>query len=180
MLIAAKHLGLTIIEQPIRTIYEPGNPTSHFRPFRDSMRIGYVLLRFTLIGILSAALDNLVFYFLMRETGNIIASQAGARLASVCFNYPAVRRAVFLSGEPHRTQLPRYLFLVAANCSLSYTGITIAMMAWAANVFLAKVIAEAALFIANLLIQREWIFTRRKRARERLGAGIDTAVAFRL
>ena len=46
MLIAAKHLGVEVIEQPIQTIYGEGNPTSHFEPLRDSMRIYFVLLRF--------------------------------------------------------------------------------------------------------------------------------------
>src|SRR6516165_1346724 len=163
-LIAAKHIGVRILEEPIRTIYEPGNPSSHFHPWRDSMRIGYVLLRFSMIGILSAILDNLVFLLLFRATGSIIGSQAGARFVSVFFNYTAVRRAVFLSDEPHRILLPRYLLLVAASGCLSYTGITILTTGLSANVFLAKVIAETLLFITNLTIQREWIFTRRASA----------------
>ena len=128
------------------------------------MRIGYVLLRFTMIGILTAVLDNLAFYFLFRETGSIIGSQAGARIACVFFNYPAVRTAVFLSDEPHRILLPRYLLLVAASCGLSYMGIKILTAALPANILLAKVIAETLLFIINLTIQREWIFTRRANA----------------
>ena len=49
MLTAAKHLSVPIVEQPIRTIYAPGNPTSHFNPLKDSMRIGFVLARFTML-----------------------------------------------------------------------------------------------------------------------------------
>jgi putative flippase GtrA len=113
---------------------------------------------------LSAVLDNLVFYLLVRETGSVIGSQIGARIASVLFNYPAVKKAVFLSDEPHRILLPRYLLLVAVNCCLSYIGITVVMTASPANVFLAKVIAEALLFITSLTIQREWIFRRRASA----------------
>jgi glycosyltransferase involved in cell wall biosynthesis/SAM-dependent methyltransferase len=164
MLIAAKHMGLRIVEQPIRTIYEPGNPSSHFRPFRDSLRIGYVLLRFSLIGLMTAVLDNLIFYLLFQKTGNVILSQAGARIASVLFNYQAVRRAVFLSDEPHAVLLPRYLLLVAANCCLSYMGIMILTTALPAGVYSAKVTAETLLFFINLTIQREWIFTRRANA----------------
>ena len=44
MLIAAKHLGLAVVEEPIETIYAPGNPTSHFDPLRDSMKIYFVLV----------------------------------------------------------------------------------------------------------------------------------------
>lgn len=37
--------GERIVEVPIQTIYEPGNPTSHFRPVQDSVRIYRVLAR---------------------------------------------------------------------------------------------------------------------------------------
>jgi glycosyltransferase involved in cell wall biosynthesis len=42
-LLAAAAAGDTIVERPIQTIYEPGNPTSHFRPLQDSIRIYRVL-----------------------------------------------------------------------------------------------------------------------------------------
>ena len=32
MLIAARQAGVPLVEVPIRTIYEPGNKTSHFNP----------------------------------------------------------------------------------------------------------------------------------------------------
>jgi dolichol-phosphate mannosyltransferase len=166
-LIAAKHMGIRILEQPIRTIYELGNPTSHFHPFLDSMRIGYVLLRFSMIGILSAVLDNLVFCLLFLETGSIIGSQIGARIASIFFNYTAVRRAVFLSDEPHQILLPRYLLLAATSCFISYTGITTVTAAFPVNVLLAKIFVETFLFIVNLTIQREWVFTKRGHPRSR-------------
>jgi putative flippase GtrA len=163
MLIAAKHLGVRLIEQPIRTIYEPGNPSSHFRPLRDSMRIYFVLMRFSLISLFTAALDNLVFYLLFLGTGSIVASQAGARTASVLFQYPLVRRAVFLSDDQHRIVLPRFLLLVAANAAMAYLGIKFLTSVMPIAVFPAKVLAEAALFILSFLIQRNWIFSRRAR-----------------
>jgi glycosyltransferase involved in cell wall biosynthesis len=44
-LLAAAAAGDTIVERPIQTIYERGNPTSHFRPLQDSIRIYRVLAR---------------------------------------------------------------------------------------------------------------------------------------
>ena len=44
-LLAAAAAGDTIVEMPIQTIYEPGNPSSHFRPLQDSVRIYRVLGR---------------------------------------------------------------------------------------------------------------------------------------
>jgi glycosyltransferase involved in cell wall biosynthesis len=161
MLIAAKHLGTRIVEQPIRTIYEPGNPTSHFRPLWDSMRIGYVLFRSSMIAIATAALDNLAFYVLYSATGSIAVSQALARAMAVCFNYPLIRKAVFLSDEPHGILLPRYLLLVAVNCGLSYAAIKAVTAVFPENVFTAKVAVETLLFLFNVIIQRDWIFRKR-------------------
>jgi glycosyltransferase involved in cell wall biosynthesis len=44
-LLAAAASGDAIVERPIQTIYERGNPTSHFRPLQDSIRIYRVLVR---------------------------------------------------------------------------------------------------------------------------------------
>jgi len=96
MLIAAKHLGVQVIEEPIRAIYEAGNPTSHFQPLRDSMRIYFVLLRFALISLMTWGLDNLMFYVLFHAWGVVAAALVCARVLSLAFNYTFVRKAVFL------------------------------------------------------------------------------------
>jgi len=163
MLVAVKHLGLRVTEHPIRTIYEPGNPTSHFRPWRDSMRIYWVLFRFSLISLATASLDNAVFYLLFHWTGSIFGSQAGARCAAVMFQYPLVRRAVFFSSEGHRVLFPRFLLLVAVNAALSYAGIRALTQAAPVSVPAAKILCEALLFLGNFMIQRDIIFTRRAR-----------------
>jgi len=165
MLIAAKHMGLRVVEQPIRTIYQPGNPSSHFRPIRDSMRIYFLLLRFAGIGLLSAVLDNLVFCGLFRATGSILRAQVGARLASILFNYPAVRRAVFYSGERHRVVLPKYLLVVVANATLSYFGVRILTQGFSMGVLRAKLAAEAVLFFFSFLVQRDLVFAKRAASR---------------
>jgi putative flippase GtrA len=170
MLIAAKHLGVLVSEQRIRTIYEAGNPTSHFRPFRDSIRICYALLRFGLIGLASAVLDHVAFYLLFGATASVPAALAAARLISMDFNYSAVKNAVFLSDESHRNLLPRYLLLVAANAALSYTGIQFVTSTALMGAVPAKILVETVLFAANFIIQRDFIFTRRARARHALAA----------
>ncbi|HEU5023186.1 MAG TPA: glycosyltransferase [Bryobacteraceae bacterium] len=163
MLIAAKHLGFHVIEQPIRTIYEAGNPTSHFEPLRDSMRIYFVLLRFGTISLLTAALDNILFYMFFHGSGNIAASLFGARLIALGFNYAAVRKAVFLSREQHRIALPRYLLLAAANVALSYSLITFLSGTLGFHVMPSKIAVESVLFIGNFAIQRDFVFATAKR-----------------
>jgi putative flippase GtrA len=166
MLIAAKHLGVPLLEEPIRTIYAPGNTTSHFEPLRDSMRIYFVLLRFGFISLLTAALDNLLFYSFFRGSGVVAVSLLGARLIALAFNYTAVRRSVFFSREPHSVVLPRYLLLAAANVSLSYALISFLTMMLSTGVMPAKISTETFLFIANFAMQRDFVFARRSRKAE--------------
>ena len=164
MLIAAKHQGIRVLEQPIRTIYEPGNPTSHFQPLRDSMRIYFVLLRFAGIAVLTALLDNVIFTLIYRATGSVLEAQAAARVVAAAFNYTAVRNAVFFSSERHRVVLPRYLALVLANSALSYGGIMWLTATMPVGVLWAKIAAESFLFLANFAIQRDFVFTKRMNA----------------
>ena len=161
MLVAAKHLGVEVVEQPIRTIYEPHNPSSHFHPLRDSMRIYFVLFRFSLVAMLSSALDNLLFFLALHWGATLMGAQLGARVVSVLFNYSAVRKAAFHSGQAHRVVLPRYLALVAVNVLLSYAGIRFLIGTFPVSLFAAKVLAETLLFFVNFVVQRDLVFTRR-------------------
>lgn len=161
MLTAAKHLSIPIIEEPIRTIYAPGNPTSHFNPLTDSMWIGFVLARFTMLSLATAALDNLVFSAAIRGGFTPGSAQVMARAAAVLVNYPLARRAVFLSEEPHRSTLVRYLALVLGSGFLSFQLLSFFERWLGLSILNAKILAESALFIVNFLIQRDFIFMRR-------------------
>jgi putative flippase GtrA len=159
MLTAAKHLSVPIVEQPIRTIYAPGNPTSHFNPLKDSMRIGFVLARFTMLSLGTAVLDNVVFFLAIGLGAP--AAQVIARAAAVCVNYPLARRAVFLSKEPGTSTLRRYLGLVAVSGLVSFQLLRLLEQRLGWSVLDAKIAAESALFILNFMIQRDWVFVRK-------------------
>lgn len=161
MLIAAKHLGVEVLEEPIQTIYGEGNRTSHFEPLRDSMRIYFVLLRFGLISLLTAGLDNLAFFLIFRASGVLPAALFGARLLALAFNYTTVRKAVFLSREQHQIVLPRYLLLAAANVGFAYALIGFLTRVLAMGVMPAKISVETLLFIGNFAIQRDFVFRKR-------------------
>lgn len=162
MLIAAKHREVPIIEQTIKTVYEPGNPTSHFNPLIDSLRISFVLIRFSSISLLSAVIDNTVFILAFKATGQVITAQVAGRTAATCFNYPAGRRAVFLSDGKHRVLLPRYLGLVALLGTLSYFLMNYILNPVIHNIFVSKILGEGMLFVLSFVIQRDFVFSRAK------------------
>src|ERR1017187_6274873 len=160
MLIAVRQQAIRIAEVPIRTIYEPGNRTSHFNPLIDSMKIYFVLLRFSSVSLATAALDTLVFYLASRRLGNLAASQALGRLLAVAFNYSMVRRAVFFSKLRHASVLPEYLLLVCVSGVASYAGIQLLNSRFHFQLLPAKLLVEMLLFFANFAIQRDFIFGR--------------------
>jgi len=157
MLIASKHLGLRVVEERIQTIYAPGNPGSHFDPLRDSMKIYFVLFRFTALSLGTAVLDNIVFALAIRMGLAAVTAQVAARALAVCVNYPLARRSVFLSKEPHRSTLVRYLTLVAGSGYLSFQLLTY-IERFGMGVLDAKILAESALFLLNFVVLRDWVF----------------------
>ena len=171
MLIAAHHSSVPVIEEPIRTIYEDGNKSSHFNPIVDSMKIYFVLARFGSVSLMTALLDNLVFYLAFRHSGHILGSQILARVFAVGFNYSMVRRSVFYSKQRHKTVLPKYLLLVLVSGSVSYAGIRLLSAKLGTNPVSAKLMVETVLFFANFAVQRIFIFKPQAGGRPSLPEG---------
>lgn len=176
MLIAAHRLSIPLVEEPIRTIYQPGNPSSHFNPLLDSMKIYFVLLRFASVSLATALIDNLVFYLAYRRTGHILASQIMGRAVAVAFNYLMVRRSVFYSHQRHLAVLPQFLMLVAASGALSYGGIRLLSDHAFMGPVAAKLLVETLLFFGNFAVQRLIIFRPEGAAAAREGADRATSL----
>jgi putative flippase GtrA len=151
-----------VTQVPIRTIYLDENKSSHFHPIFDSSRIYFLLLRFSVLSLFTAALDNLVFFFTFAATGSIARSQVAARFVAMIFNYLGARRAVFHSQQRHSVVLPKYVALVVFNGLVSYGLIQFLHLTFGVRAIPAKLCAEALLFIANFAIQRDLVFTRRE------------------
>ena len=162
MLIACKHQGYPIVQEPIRTIYIEGNKSSHFHPVLDSMRIYFLLLRFSILSLATAVIDNVTFVLALGATGSIAQSQAAARLLAMIFNYVGARRLVFHSQQRQTVVLPKYVLLVVSNGLLSYALIRLLHDGLGMRTVPAKLLAEGLLFIANFAIQRDFVFTRRE------------------
>lgn len=160
MLISCKHHEIPILEVPIETIYIDGNRSSHFNPLLDSMRIYFVLVRFASVSMLTALLDNVVFalaYWMGSELG---MSQAIGRVASLAFNYAAVKKAVFSSDRKHRDAFVKYLALVVVSGLMSFGLIRFLVAHLPIGVIPAKVIAETLLFFVNFVVERDFVFRK--------------------
>lgn len=65
MLLDAKEYGLEFVEVPIKTIYEKGNPSSHFNPLVDSLKIYTVLFKYSISSLISVLVDYAVYIMLI-------------------------------------------------------------------------------------------------------------------
>lgn len=164
MLTTAKHRNVAVAEEPIRTIYDHPDQASHFNPLVDSMKIYAVLLRFGLVSLLSAGLDNLVFFLVYSSTSSILAAQVVGRTLSMLFNYSASKRAVFLSRERNVIIFPKYCVLVFINALVSYCLISFISSHTPVPVMWCKIMVESVLFLANFAIQRDFIFVKGRAA----------------
>jgi glycosyltransferase involved in cell wall biosynthesis len=159
MLLLTRNQRVPIVEQPIQTIYLDGNASSHFNPLLDSMRIYFVLLRFALISMFTAVIDNLLFSACYLYTGNKLTSQVIGRLGAMTFNFATVKRMVFNSRGWVWREFLEYTALVAISGSISYGLIVLFTSQFSMGVLKAKLLAEGILFLANFLVQRDIIFT---------------------
>jgi len=161
-------------EIPIQTIYLDGNRSSHFNPIRDSMRIYFLFLRYCGSSLFAAAVDSAVFYPLLFLTGNIALSQFAGRAVAGLANFPVVRNLVLKSGSSVPLALAKYVALLAGSGLISYGMIQLFHSQFGLPVAVAKIVAELLLFIANFVIQRDLIFTR-KRSGESAHASAENA-----
>ena len=159
-LLTWKYTGRQIIEQPIQPVYIKGNESSHFNPIMDSMKIYFVLFRFTLASLSSALIDYAVFILIYGLTSNLLAGQACARLVSMLYNYSVVKKMVFFSGEQVTRTFPKYLALVIFSGTISYLLIKVLTQFSPLPVIAAKAIVESLVFLANFAIQRDFIFVK--------------------
>src|SRR5262245_12901555 len=120
MLLEAPREGFGIIETPISTVYLDGNVSSHFNPLRDSMRIYFVLLRFSFSSLLSATVDTGVFAAAYWLTSRLPGSLIVARLASSLVNFSLNKEFVFHSHVALAASVLKYYTLVGFMALLSY------------------------------------------------------------
>jgi len=164
ILLVCRYEGTRIRETNIQTVYLDGNRSSHFNPLLDSLRIYFVLLRFTLVSLISAVLDNLIFAAVFVCWPNLIGAQIAGRVLATLFNYFGNKTTVFRSKERVTKTLPNYLLLVVISGGISYGLIRLFCASGAMDVYLAKILAETLLYLFNFLVQRYIIFPKTQRA----------------
>ncbi|MGO1316098.1 MAG: glycosyltransferase [Cellulomonadaceae bacterium] len=164
MLLHARGAGIDLVEEPIATLYDDGNSSSHFRPVVDSIRIYAPLARFAISAFAAFLLDTAALMVLNAMTGNLVVSVIGARLVSGALNFLVNRTVVFRRGwdVPVRVAAWRYVSLAVLLLAANF-GIITALTDAGLPLLLAKVVTETALFVTSYAVQRAVVFAPAER-----------------
>ncbi len=159
-LMLALKKDIPIEQLPITTLYEDGNPTSHFRPLVDSMRVVAVLIRFLMVSLTSFLIDISAFALLYSWSDDVIVSTYIARFLSATINFTANKLLVFKSYHRRRAifETLGYVALALVIASLSAFLVREAMDVLGGDAVLIKVAVDGWLFLISFLVQRYLIF----------------------
>lgn len=161
MLVAAKTEGLPVIEESISTVYLENNRSSHFNPLFDSMKIYFLLLRFSCSSLVASMLDLVFFTICYKLTANILLSIFLGRYTLACLvNFYINRNFVFHHKDRLRTTLIRYYLFATFMGMCAFLLISAVTERFSVSVILAKIMVETFLFIISFTVQRDYIFAR--------------------
>ncbi len=182
MLLYMKRLGIPFLEQPITTVYDPEDYSSHYNPVKDSLRIFKVMLRFMMTGsgfryltssVLAFLLDNGLYHLLFSLLigGNparlaSAVSQLCSRVVSSLFNFTLNDRYVFQNKTDHGKALVKYYCLCIPQTFVSLVCLTALVDAMEITVprlaMFVKILVETALFFLSYFIQKKWVFRKKQ------------------
>ena len=172
MLLNMKRMGIGFIEQPITTVYDPEDYSSHYDAVKDSWRIFKVMFKFLISSLGSTIIDLTVFYLMMRFFGAAagkyaeLLATAVARALSSFANFNANNSMVFDNKKSYKRALGRYYCLCIPQMLVSAGLVTLINGLLANSVpiiaTLIKFAVDICLFFISYQIQREWVFSQKK------------------
>ncbi len=176
MLIECSRRNIKMVEEPIKTVYIDDNSSSHFKVFRDSGKIYWIILRdlfmYILSGVISYVVDQglyiLMFYLLLPRLFGAspadnslmwIAIAAGvARICSSLVNFALNKRLAFRNNEKGAKFLLKYALLVVLVLAASSFLVWILTSITPIPKIIIKPIVDLVLVFINYSIQRTWVF----------------------
>ena len=149
---------MNVVELPIDTVYEPGNPTSHFHPILDSAKVFATLFRHTLNVMLVGLLDYICFATLIYLNFSIFESLVLARSLSTGLYFYTANKLVFLAKQHLVIRFLSFSLLVALNIALLGPFIMFMSQQFSISPYFSMFFGYALLFITNFILQYYVIF----------------------
>ena len=166
MLLTAAQGGIPVVEEWIETVYLNDNASSHFNPFRDSLKIYMCIFKFCASSLLAFAVDYVLALILKGLTSawpaavSLTFSVGVARLVSATVNFIVNRRVVFKGNESLGKAVAKYAALAAVILCLNL-ALMHALTALGVPFALAKILVETTLFFFNFTLQGKFVFRKR-------------------
>lgn len=175
MLLQMKKQGIAFVEQPIETVYDPEDYSSHYNAFKDSWRVGKVMLKFIAEGsafryvissILSVLFDNGLFWAASALFGvaRQVLVQPICTLLSSVLNFNLNKFWVFGKKGNYLKEMLQYYCICLPRTAVSVLLTHYALVGLQVGApFLATLIKAAVdivLFVACYYIQKIWVFKK--------------------
>ena len=165
LLDAVRH-NIPLKEERIETIYINDNAGTHYNPFKDTLRIFKEVIKFSLSSLIGFLVDYATFTLLTLIPVSwehwTLACNVIARIISASVNFTINYNLVFKSKEKVWIAILKYallaIFILGCNTALLWLLVEQAGM----NKYLAKVIVEITMFITSWLVQRLFVFRKKK------------------
>jgi glycosyltransferase involved in cell wall biosynthesis/trans-aconitate methyltransferase len=158
MLIRAAKRGFQFYEIPIQPIQKGDNIGSHFYYFRDSFKIFFVFLRFSMLSFATAVIDYLVFVLAYWYSHNLLLGIVSGRLAAGAFQFTLGKFWVFKSANKLMSEAVRYAALVSGLMLLSYGLITPMVIYLKLSPYVSKLLAEGGIFLLSFAAQNLFVY----------------------
>lgn len=142
----------------IHTIYLEGNPSSHFSPLRDSMRIYFVFVRYCGAALFVALIDSIFFYAAYLLWNSLIGAQIAGRSTAAIVAFLLAKNVVFRSDTTIPIAIAKYVWLLTVMGILCYNLIQLFHQSLGVPILPSKILSEGILFLGNFSIQRDFIF----------------------
>ena len=171
MLLTAAQSGIPILEEWIETVYLNDNASSHFNPFKDSLKIYMCIFKFAASSLLAFAIDYILVLLFSAMTRSWPAATSlnfsviTARLISATVNFTINRRVVFKGNESLWKALVKYAALAACVLALNLALMHLLTgLGW--PIALAKIVVEILLFCMNFVVQGRFVYRQRHAGKE--------------
>ena len=166
VLLDAVRNKIPLKEERIETIYIDNNAKTHYNAFKDTFRIFKEVIKFSISSLIGFLVDFLAFTLLTLIKCDwaywLIACNIIARVISASVNFTINYKLVFRSEDKVWKAVLKYavlaIFILGCNTLLLWLLVDKAGM----NKYLAKVLVEITMFITSWLIQRLFVFRKKK------------------
>lgn len=164
MLLDAAQSGMPIVEETIATVYLNDNASSHFNPFKDSIKIYMCILKFCCSSLLAFVIDFVMVMLLsaltasMEASASLAVSVVGARLVSSAVNFSVNRSVVFKGNEKLGRAIAKYAMLAVCILAANYGLMHVLTIGLNWPMAPSKILVEVWMFAVSFAVQGKVVY----------------------